>query len=183
MGCRASSIERPHFIWKGKVIKTHKDKIYNLSTKRCIKNVSVSTFLFKDYEFIGTYQEKEDFIRENRVVFERYKNQRAVELSFCGVSGEGYIDRVIDGDTFILLYTTQNKTFKARIRLYGVDAFEKFTEKGQEAFEFIHNLIEKKRVVYHLYNYDKYGRILADIIYDNQNISDVLIRKGFGKKY
>jgi len=89
---------------------------------------------------------------------------------------EAKVRRVIDGDTVEL--------DKGQIvRLVGVNVPNDNEEINEKATEFTKKLVEGKKVKleYDAYNSDRFGRILAYIIYDNKNLSIELVKKGLAK--
>jgi len=107
---------------------------------------------------------------------------------------EGKVINVYDGDTItIATYIKQNKMkkslYKFSIRLRGIDCPEIKTHDENEkivaelAKKYVKELCFNKVVVLHDIKYDKYGRILANVIINNQNISDLLLSKRLAVEY
>lgn len=107
---------------------------------------------------------------------------------------KGKITRVVDGDTLVLSIDLGFNTtlHKIKVRLIGIDTPE--TYRPRNILEKKHGLEAKQFVIDNVLNKEiqvktfkdkkgKYGRWLADIIYDN-NISLVeeLKKHGFEKK-
>lgn len=107
--------------------------------------------------------------------------------------------RVIDGDTIDIAfyYEDTGKTFKHRVRLYGIDAPEKHpslsnvernkeieaANKSQEALT--QRLKENDNLVVALFHkFDKYGRLMATL-YDKQgeDINKWMITSGHAQEY
>ncbi|MDP2090708.1 MAG: thermonuclease family protein [Candidatus Gracilibacteria bacterium] len=97
---------------------------------------------------------------------------------------------VSDGDTIKIDY---NGT-KTTVRLIGVDAPESFTTRfgykecfGDEASDYLKKLLKGKKVGVELDNsqgqLDKYGRLLAYIKLDGENINAKLIQEGYAYEY
>lgn len=78
-----------------------------------------------------------------------------------------------------------------RVRLVGVDAPEiqkgKNKKTGQpfarEAKDFLNLKIQNKIVIIKSYGYDRYGRLLGEIFYNNENINLELAKAGLGEVY
>jgi endonuclease YncB( thermonuclease family) len=120
--------------------------------------------------------------------------------------------RIYDGDTiFIVLNIPGTKMYyKWSCRLNGIDSFEikntneALKNKAHEALLFVYNFITKKEVPdvqdtkkfieddlnknIYLINikcgkFDKFGRILIDVLQDNVNLSDLLIENKLAYPY
>jgi len=112
-----------------------------------------------------------------------------------GVMYDAQILRVSDGDTIVIAAPFLPAPLKPElaVRIYGVDTPEKGfrakcpqeDERGKLASKFTTNLVAKsiKRQVV-LYDWDKFGgRVLGDIILDNQSLRGLLIANGFAREY
>lgn len=105
------------------------------------------------------------------------------------------ITRVLDGDTVefqaTFLPPVLGNTLK--IRVLGVDTPEKAprakcpqeAQRGQMATDFTKKVIANARSVYiELKEWDKFGgRVLGDVIVDNQRLSTLLIQNGLARPY
>lgn len=82
------------------------------------------------------------------------------------------VTRVIDGDTF--------ETEYSRIRISGIDAPESNTFNGIFATNYLKSLIENKRIIYESHATDYYGRKIATVWResDNINIGNAMINAG-----
>lgn len=83
---------------------------------------------------------------------------------------------------------------KVRVRLLGLDTPEikpskdipnrdEHIKKAKEARDFLAHLILNKIVHVKFCQNDKYGRPLCEIFSDSVNLNDLMIMKGFGKRY
>jgi len=112
-----------------------------------------------------------------------------------GVMYDATIVRVSDGDTIVIAAPFLPAPLKPElaVRIYGVDTPEKGfrakcpqeDERGKNASKFTTNAVAKstKRQVV-LYDWDKFGgRVLGDIILDNQSLRSMLIQNGFAREY
>lgn len=71
---------------------------------------------------------------------------------------DALVDRVLDGDTYdVLLFVP------LRVRLYGVQAAEKSTDKGKAVKKAVEEQIGRQIVALTLRGRDKYGRHLASV--------------------
>ena len=96
-------------------------------------------------------------------------------LILFSCSREGKITRVIDGDTFIFDYHT-------RVRMSNIDAPELSQPFGQESKIFLKQY-EGKRGTIKTMGKDKYGRTLAVLYVDNENINLLSVNRGFAWKF
>jgi len=112
-----------------------------------------------------------------------------------GVTYDAQIIRVIDGDTVVISAPFLPAPLKPElaIRIFGVDTPEKgFRAKcssedarGQAATKFTKDAVDqaqKRQVI--LYDWDKFGgRVLGDIILNDQSLRTMLIKNGFAREY
>ena len=103
---------------------------------------------------------------------------------------------VYDGDTITIaskLPYRNSPIYRWSLRIYGIDCPEmksrNNTEKNiaQIAQKKLEDLILNKTVKLKNIKYDKYGRLLSDVYYNNKSISDMLLTERlaipyFGKK-
>ena len=98
---------------------------------------------------------------------------------------------VYDGDTVTIIYENEsdNCVYKSSVRIRGIDAPEMRTknkiekEVALKAKEEMTNLVYQKYIKLENIDYDKYGRILADIYIKNINVSEYMVNKRLGIKY
>jgi len=92
-------------------------------------------------------------------------------------SETAYIDRVIDGDTI--------KSNETSIRLLGINCPEKGEKYYSEAGEFLENLVlnETVKLEFSKDKKDLYGRTLAYIFIEKENINLDLVKEGFANFY
>lgn len=104
------------------------------------------------------------------------------------VSGSAYpkqknivkIINVSDGDT-VTAAVSGNKRIK--IRLYGIDAPEISQEYGEASKNHLKSLLKNKILSYEEINIDSYGRTVATIFADGENINLKMIKDGFAWHY
>lgn len=90
---------------------------------------------------------------------------------------QGYCDYVVDGDTIDVVGV-------GRIRFSGVNTPERAQAGYQEAKDFVKSYCLGKTVYLDIddaKNHDKYGRTLAVVYVDNQNINALLLKKGYAE--
>ncbi len=96
------------------------------------------------------------------------------------------LDHCIDGDTASFLIDGK----KQSVRFLAIDTPEvtmgKIEEYGKEDSEYTCNLLKEGQDIYleydsHSERYDKYGRLLAWVFVDYNNLSELLLSKGYAK--
>lgn len=91
---------------------------------------------------------------------------------FVGCVGSSQtVERVLDGDTFIL-------SNGEKIRLAEIDAPEMGQIYSIEAREYVEKLILYKNVKVIRTGKDKYGRTIARVVIGNDELSSILVKKG-----
>lgn len=104
----------------------------------------------------------------------------------------GKVIKVYDGDTITIvtnLEYDQKIPYKFSIRLRGIDCPEIRTKDTNEkqiallAKKYVYNLCFDKIVYIKNIDYDKYGRILADVYINDINIADKLLIMKYAIKY
>ena len=83
------------------------------------------------------------------------------------------IDKIADGDTFILEANHQ------AVRLFGLDAPEMDNYYGPESFSRLSELLKQKKAQLKEPVVDKFGRIVALVYVDGKLINEIMIREGF----
>lgn len=100
---------------------------------------------------------------------------------------EGYVSRVVDGDTIIVELGPGQEE---RVRMIGVDTPESVhpdpsrnTEEGREASDFTKSQLLYKDVELELdqEERDQYGRMLAYVWVDGELFNLTLVREGYGE--
>ena len=88
-----------------------------------------------------------------------------------------FVTRVVDGDTII---ACGNST-----RLLGINTPEKTDRFYQEAKDYTQNKVLNKTVklVFSNDRIDRYGRVLAYVVYDNKSLNQELIENGLANAY
>lgn len=87
---------------------------------------------------------------------------------------EGWQVRTVDGDT--IRYGTD------RIRIRGYNAPELSEPGGREAAMRLEHLMQDGTINIIPHGHDVYGRTLADVFVNGQNVADVMTRAGFGRR-
>lgn len=96
---------------------------------------------------------------------------------------------VYDGDTVHLVFEFLGQMFKWHTRIAHVDTPELKTKNqeekkmGYEARDKLRELIDNKLVDIVCLDFDKYGRVLAEITYNNERVDEWLIKNGYAKSY
>jgi endonuclease YncB( thermonuclease family) len=111
--------------------------------------------------------------------------------------GKVYLCKVLsiyDGDTITIAIKLDKQYFQRRVRMYGYDSPEmkplkklknrdEIIKNAKIAKNVLENKILNKIVECHIIGFDKYGRILANIIYSGENINDFMLTSGHGYEY
>lgn len=93
---------------------------------------------------------------------------------------------VTDGDTVTALVDLGLDVTKLeKVRLSGIDAPELNTEAGKRSRDFLEKRIKHRTLILitEQDRREKYGRLLAEIILENQSINEMLVKHGFAKEY
>jgi len=78
---------------------------------------------------------------------------------------QGKVVKVADGDTLTLI---DDRKFKYRVRLLGIDAPERDQPYGKESSKNLKWLVYGKRVAVEYSKHDRYGRILGKVLVESQ---------------
>lgn len=87
---------------------------------------------------------------------------------------DGRFLRPIDGDTFALN--------GLKVRLSGLDAPELGTPGGSEAAQHLAAILQEGQVTIVPRSRDIYGRTVADVFMNGQNLADRMIAEGFARR-
>ena len=120
-------------------------------------------------------------------------NDKTNMFSLEGKTVQGKCVSVYDGDTikcvFSIPNTSDNKLYKWNCRLVRVDTPEIRTKNlkekafGKKVRDLLREQILNKIVDLKCGDFDKYGRLLVEVLYDGKNMNDWLIENEFAKKY
>lgn len=88
--------------------------------------------------------------------------------------GEYVITKVYDGDTVWAVKDGERKT----VRLAGIDAPELKQEYGRASKEYLSNMILNKHVQLEILNVDRYGRTVATIYFNGENVNRKMVFEG-----
>jgi len=96
---------------------------------------------------------------------------------------------IVDGDTIDLIVDCGFGIKKEdRFRLARIDAYEKTLRYGQteeekalgiEATKYLNDLILNKEVIVRTEKEGKYGRYIAEIIFEDENLNDAMVKLGY----
>lgn len=92
----------------------------------------------------------------------------------------GRVIHVSDGDT---LSVQKQNGEKIKVRLYGIDAPEKAQPYGPQATGILRNIVGNQFVKVKVNNLDRYGRSVAWVYLDNQDINAEMISLGAAWHY
>lgn len=96
----------------------------------------------------------------------------------------GTVKYVVDGDTLHVLPVGLNDKSKARkIRVEGIDAPEICQQYGKQSTAALKKFIYSKQVTVISKRFDDYGRELAKITFENQDVGSWMVRRGHAWSY
>ena len=120
-------------------------------------------------------------------------NNKTKMFSFEDRVCQGKVVDVYDGDTvkivFPLTDSEPERLYRWNCRLINVDTPElrtknlKEKEFGKKVRDELRGKILNNLVEVHCKDFDKYGRLLVEILYDNVNINNWLIENNYAKVY
>ena len=120
---------------------------------------------------------------------------KAPPFTLNGLVTKARVVSAYDGDTVkcIFKFKDRQSTFSSyytwNCRLAGIDTPELRTKNpeekkaGYKARDALRERILNKVVTLKCYDFDKYGRLLVDILDNDENINQWMIQSGFGKAY
>jgi len=106
-----------------------------------------------------------------------------------GLTKKAKVVKVYDGDTITVVFKHKGEYNRWNCRIYGIDTPEiktknpKEKEAGIIVRDFLKDLIFEKLVILECLDFDKYGRLLANVTYEDINIATLMIEKNYAKKY
>ena len=113
-------------------------------------------------------------------------------VPFFTLKGNKYRAKVVhvyDGDTVHLVFDYLGHLFKWHVRIAHVDTPELRTKNveekkmGYETRDKLRELIDGKMIDILCLEFDKYGRVLAELTYNGTRIDKWLIEKDYAKPY
>ena len=100
------------------------------------------------------------------------------------------ITNIVDGDTVDAVVDLGfTVSVDIRFRLYGIDtpelrsSDESIREEAKKAKQFVIDKLFEREVLIDTYKTDKYGRWLAEILYEDTTINKMLIDEGLATPY
>ncbi len=87
-----------------------------------------------------------------------------------------YVQHITDGDTIKL-------ESGEILRLEGINTPERSKQFYKEAKQFLNKTIQNNKISIEKTGHDKYGRTLAYIFLNNQNINEAILKEGLGNLY
>ena len=106
-----------------------------------------------------------------------YKTVDNFLIEFLDSREPGIVERIVDGDTI--------KINGNSVRLLGINTPERGEKYYEEAKDYLASLIDNKTVYleYGKEKYDKYGRVLAYVYLDDENVNQKMIEQGYANYY
>ena len=121
---------------------------------------------------------------------------KAPKFSLDDLSFHARITSVYDGDTIKAIFKFRGVYNTWSCRIIGIDTPELRTknleekELGYKARDFLRELVLNKVVQLKCHKFDKYGRLLVDVVIDNEGtegaercVKDILIQNKFALPY
>ena len=102
-----------------------------------------------------------------------------VLLMFLSTNEENIVKNIPDGDTINI----ERDGLKVKVRLAEVDCPEKDQPYGKEAREFVKKFLEGKKIYINAIEQDRYGRTIARIRANNDDLGETLIENGYAWVY
>ena len=97
---------------------------------------------------------------------------------------EAKVLNVVDGDTYDVIIDLGFDIYhRVRLRLYGIDTPEKNTPEGVKAKDYVTKLLGNNVVEIECLKFEKYGRSLSKVKLNNEDLTEHLIKNGYGKPY
>lgn len=113
-------------------------------------------------------------------------------FSLNGWQGHAKVVKLYDGDTMTVVIFVNDKPFKFRIRLAGIDTAEKTSKNSKEvewaeqAIQWAADFIDNDLIYIKCHRMDKYGRVLATVFKDERcaySLNNVLLGAGLAYEY
>lgn len=114
------------------------------------------------------------------------------KVELFSLEGQEHLAKVVDvydGDTIKCVFPIHNKLYRWNCRLSGVDTPELRTrcsiekKHGYKVRDCLRDKILNKMVYVECNEFDKYGRLLVNILYDDCIINDWLIQNDYAFQY
>lgn len=100
-----------------------------------------------------------------------------------GETLRGVVINVVDGDTIILLEKTPEGKRTHRVQLEGIDAPEQGQDGGEEAKEYLEELIWGETVTIEYNGDDQYGRVLGRVLCGASRVNEEMVKEGWAWRY
>jgi micrococcal nuclease len=116
-------------------------------------------------------------------------NRNTPDFSFDGDTIVAKVLSVYDGDTIKVAFPLEGKMFRWNCRLSGVDTPElrtknlKEKEFGYEVRDALREKILDRMVTLKCGEFDKYGRLLVEVIIDDESVNTWLISNNYAFAY
>jgi endonuclease YncB( thermonuclease family) len=105
-----------------------------------------------------------------------HSQSRGVLSRFIGVTIEGTVSSVVDGDTFDMVLNDSKRTI--RVRVFGIDAPERNEPFSSVAVRRARVLLLDKRVTVTGRDVDQYDRLVATVVSGGQDIGTTMLAAG-----
>lgn len=111
------------------------------------------------------------------------------KFSFDNIETQAKVLKIYDTDTLTIAFIFNESPIKINIRLTGIDAPELKSDIDAEkqacilGRDKLKELLLDKIVNVKLYEFDKYGRVLADVYIDEIHINQYLLKYNYVREY
>ena len=125
----------------------------------------------------------------NNKSLEECTNDNTENFNFNNKQIRAKCVRVYDGDTITAVFKLEDEFYKFSIRMDRYDSPELRTKDELEkkyailSRDYLKTLVLDKIILLVCKDYDKYGRILADVIVDEKNVNDLMLTNGYCRPY
>jgi endonuclease YncB( thermonuclease family) len=110
-------------------------------------------------------------------------NGASARVDFSGQSREGYVVKIVDGDTYDVI----RNGVQTRVRMDGIDAPERGMDYYKVSKDYLGSLCMNKKIRLQISKKDRYGRLIAKTyLPDGREAGQEMVRAGMAwhfKKY
>ncbi|MDO4178999.1 MAG: thermonuclease family protein [Phascolarctobacterium sp.] len=142
--------------------------------KYFVSAIVVFVLCLSSYGMLGCQAQRRNTYNHNSAQTHNYQSERTAQKIY------GSVVHVADGDT-ITVQTKSGEKFK--IRLFAIDAPEKAQPYGPQSAGILKNLLLNHYVSIDVQTVDRYGRKVAVVYRDNEDINAEMIKLGAAWHY
>jgi endonuclease YncB( thermonuclease family) len=111
------------------------------------------------------------------------------KFTFAGKTVRAKCVKVYDGDTITVVFETMGVFYRFSIRMNGYDSPEIRSKNPEEkkygkwSRDYLSAFVLNKIITLECKDYDKYGRVLADVYVGDFNINEDMVTNGYSRIY